>query len=245
MIALKIWYDIRRRFFLCLIFFALAAVLTVLFFPFLKTAMENWAAGFPAIDTPEVRQLTTQYPYYIGSRWFGEIEKTVLFGILLTLGGVMAEGRSRSALITLSFPVSRRRWFFSQFAAAMAGVFVLNLLGTLIVSVGGFAIGQPLPWMLISAGTILVSIAAAPYLAVALLAESYTGERLIAGIAAMAFLIVTNKFDYFSFFDRWMPESLMSMLFTNVFAWKPLVTILAVTIACLAAGLRKFRHTDF
>lgn len=245
MIALKLWYDIRRRFYISLSLFALIAILAVLFFPFLKTAIENWMAGIPTLDTPEFKRLTGEYRYYINTRWFGEIEKTVLFGILLTLGGVMAEGRSRSALITLSLPVSRAQWFFSQFGVGIAAVFLLNLVGTAIVTVGGFAIGQPLSWTQISAGTILVSVAAAPYLALALLAEAYTRERLVAGILAATFLVLTNRFDYFSFFDPWLPESLMSVLATNSLVYKPLITILVVTLACLAAGSRKFQQTDF
>ena len=245
MMSLKLWYDIRRRFYASLAFFALIAALHVAVFPFLRVVLGDWTEGVPVLDSPEVRRLAESYPYYTGSRWYGEIERSALFGILLALGGVMAEGRTRAALITLSLPVSRAAWIAGQLAASLAAVFALNLAGNAIVAAGGTILGQPIPVSQAVLGAVLISIAVLPYLAVTLLASAYTGERLMAAVAAVAFLIFTNKLDYLWAVDPWLPESLMSVLTHPGFPWKPVVSITSVTAAALAGAIREFQRADF
>ena len=245
MMSLKLWYDIRSRFYASLAFVALIAALHVAVFPFLKTLLGDWTNGVPILDSPEFRRLTEDYSYYTTSRWFGEIGRSVLFGILLTLGGVLAEGRSRAALITLSLPVSRRAWVLGQMAAGAGALLLLNLAGSLVVAAGGVILGQPISAMQAVLGTLLLSVAAMPYLAVTLLAGAYTGERLLAGTAAIAFLVLTNKLDFFRAVRPWMPESLMNVLQSHELPWKALLSIAIFTIAALAGAIREFKRTDY
>src|SRR6185436_11033878 len=111
------------------------------------------------------------------------------------IGGIFSEHRSRAIFLTLALPVKRNSWVLGQAGIAWIGVLLLNAMGALIVTSGGFLAGHTLAPTQALAGLLLNSVAAAPYIAFAVLASAYTGDRAIAGATAILFVAITNKLD--------------------------------------------------
>src|SRR5262245_65408666 len=117
MIAWKIWHDTRNRFYGSVFFLLAIAVCHVALFPFLKGIIKM--SGIDVTNLPEVRQMIDNFVSYTNMRWFEEIERNAIFGVILALGGVLTEARSKTILLTLSLLVKRGTWIFFIFGIVM------------------------------------------------------------------------------------------------------------------------------
>ena len=118
MIAWKIWHDTRNRFYGSIFFLLAIAVCHVALFPFLKEIIKM--SEIDVTKMPEVRLMIESFVSYTNIRWFEEIERSVIFGVILALGGVLAEAKSKTILLTLGLPVRRRTWILFQFGMVMS-----------------------------------------------------------------------------------------------------------------------------
>jgi hypothetical protein len=176
MIAWKIWHDLHRRFYGTLFFVLAIAIMHVALFPLMK-GFFNWA-DIDLSELPDVRSIAENFKQYTEWRWFNEIERNVLFGIILALGGILTEARLRTIHLTLSLPVSRRKWLQVQFVVVLSLLFALNLIALPILFAGGFIYKQPLEIVHVFLNTILLKLTPAPYIAVRVLFTSITGESI-------------------------------------------------------------------
>ena len=94
---------------------------------------------------PEVRQMIESFVSYTNIRWFEKSERNAIFGIILALGGVLAERKSKTILLTLGLPVQRRNWILFQFSIVMLFLLALNLLAIPSLIAGGYLFNQPIP----------------------------------------------------------------------------------------------------
>src|SRR5574342_835416 len=131
MIAWKIWHDTRNRFYGSIFFFLAIALVHVCLFPFLKGILKMSEIDVTSI--PQVQQMIQSFISYTNFRWFLEIERNVIFGVILSLGGVLAEAKSKTILLTLGFPVRRRNWILVQFGMVMFFLLALSLLASPIL----------------------------------------------------------------------------------------------------------------
>jgi hypothetical protein len=138
--------------------------------------------------------------------------------------------------------VSRRKWLQVQFVVVLSLLFALNLIALPILFAGGFIYKQPLEIGHVFLNTTLLTLTAAPYIAVTLLFSSITGDSVRAFLYSFAFLIFTNRLDYFVSIDRWLPETLMT---SSNYEWEPIVTIVLVTAISLIAATIRFEKTDY
>jgi ABC-type transport system involved in multi-copper enzyme maturation permease subunit len=243
MIAWKIWHDLQKRFYGVLFFVIAIAIMHVALFPLTKGFL-NWAD----IDTskwPGLKNLVENYGTYTDWRWFHEIERNVLFGIILALGGILTESRQRTIQLTLSLPASRRKWLSTQFGIVLGLLFALNFIALPILMAGGFIHQQQLGIGRSFLNTLLLTLTAAPYIGMTFLFASITGDSIRAFLYSFAFLVFSNRLDYFIAIDRWMPETLMTKLWTPEFPWQPIVTILFLTSISFAAAIFRFEKTDY
>jgi hypothetical protein len=243
MIAWKIWHDTRNRFYGSIFFVLAIAVSHVALFPFLKGAIEM--SEIDVTNLPDVRQMMNSFVSYTNIRWFEEIERNAIFGVILALGGVLAEAKSKTILLTLGLPVKRRTWILFQFGIVMLFLLTLNLLASPILMAGGYIFNDPFSFPNIFLGTLMLTLTAAPYVGMTILFTSISGDNLRACLYSLGFMILTNKLDYFKATDPWMPETFMKALVQPAFLWQPLITIVAITTASLVSAIKRFEQTDY
>jgi hypothetical protein len=240
MIAWKIWHDLHRRFYGTLFFVLAIAIMHVVLFSLMK-GFFNWAE-IDLSELPDVKAIAENFNVYTEWRWFNEIERNVLFGIILALGGILTEARHRTIHLTLSLPVSRRKWLQVQLIVVLGLLFVLNLIALPILFAGGFIYERPLGIGDAFLNTILLTLTAAPYIGITLLFSSITGDSIRAFLYSFAFVIFSNRLDYLVSVDRWLPETLMT---SSDFAWEPIVTIVLVTTISFIAAVKRFERIDY
>lgn len=243
MIAWKIWHDTRKRFYGSIFFFLAIAVFHVGVFPFLKEFFKMSEIDVTSI--PEVQQMIQSFISYTNFRWFLEIERNVIFGVILALGGVLAEAKSKTILLTLGLPVRRRTWILFQFGIVMLLLLTLSLLASPILIAGGYLFNEPMSAAHVLLGAFMLTLTAAPYVGMTIFFTSITGDNLRACLFSLGFLIVTNKLDFLKVIDPWMPESFMRGFVAQTFPWQAMITIVGITIASLIWAINRFERTDY
>ncbi|MCI0415963.1 hypothetical protein L0222_24575 [bacterium] len=243
MIAWKIWHDTRHRFYGSIFFLLAIAVLHVASFPFLKGIFR--LSEIDLSQLPDVRTMLENFVNYTNLHWFQEIERNALFGVILALGGILTEARHRTILLTLSLPVRRRMWLLFQFGIVLLFLLALNLLALPVLIAGGYIFNQPMGFAPALLGAFMLTLTGAPYVGMTILFTSISGDNLRACLYSFAFLIFSNKLDYFAAVDPWMPESFMTVFTQPGFPWQALITILAVSAVSLATAITRFEKTDY
>jgi ABC-type transport system involved in multi-copper enzyme maturation permease subunit len=243
MIAWKIWHDTRNRFYGSILFVLAISVFHVALFPFLKGVLKM--SEIDVSQIPEVRQMVESFASYTNIRWFEEIERNAIFGIILALGGVLAERKSKTMLLTLGLPIQRRTWILFQFGIVMLLLLTLNLLASPSLIAGGYIFNTPIPVSHILLGAFMLTLTAAPFVGMTILFTSISGDNLRACLYSFGFLILTNKLDFFNVADPWLPESFMRTLIEPKFHWQALISILAITTFALVSAIKRFEQTDY
>jgi hypothetical protein len=243
MIAWKIWHDTRNRFYGSIFFILAIAVCHVALFPFLKGVIKM--SEIDVTKIPEVRQMIESFVSYTNIRWFEEIERSAVFGVILALGGVLAEAKSKTILLTLGLPVRRRTWILFQFGMVMLLLLTLNLLASPVLIAGGYLFNDPMSVSNILLGAFMLTLTAAPYIGMTILFTSISGDNLRACLYSFSFLILTNKLDFFNTADPWLPESFMRAFVEPIFPWQALISISAITTVALISAIKRFEKTDY
>lgn len=194
---------------------------------------------------PEVRQMIESFVSYTNIRWFEEIERSAIFGVILALGGVLAEAKSKTILLTLGLPVRRRNWILFQFGMVMLLLLTLNLLASPVLIAGGYLFNDPMSVPHTLLGAFMLTLTAAPYIGMTILFTSISGDNLRACLYSLGFMILTNKLDYFGDINPWLPESFMKAFVEPTFPWQALISIMAVTTIGLISAINRFEQTDY
>ncbi len=243
MIAWKIWHDTRNRFYGSIFFLLAIAVCHVALFPFLKGILKM--SDIDVTKIPEVRQMIAGFVSYTNMRWFEEIERSAIFGIILALGGVLAEAKSKTILFTLGLPVRRRTWILFQFGMVMLFVLILNLLASPVLIAGGYLFNDPMSVPHTLLGAFMLTLTTAPFIGMTILFTSISGDNLRACLYSLGFLILTNKLDFFDIADPWLPESFMKAFVETTFPWQAVISIMAITVVSLISAIKRFEQTDY
>jgi ABC-type transport system involved in multi-copper enzyme maturation permease subunit len=243
MIAWKIWHDTRNRFYGSIFFVLAISVFHVALFPFLKGIIKM--SEIDVSQIPEVRNMIESFVSYTNIRWFEEIERNAIFGVILALGGVLAEAKSKTILLTLGLPVRRRTWVLFQFGMVMLFLLALNLLASPSLIAGGYIYNQPIPVPHVLLGAFMLTLTAAPFVGMTILFTSISGDNLRACLYSFGFLILTNKLDFFNVADPWLPESFMRTLVEPTFHWQAAVSIVVITTLSLFSAIKRFEQTDY
>jgi ABC-type transport system involved in multi-copper enzyme maturation permease subunit len=243
MIAWKIWHDSRNRFYGSIFFVLAISVIHVALFPFLKGILKM--SEIDVSQIPEVRQMIESFVSYTNIRWFEEIERNAIFGIILALGGVLAEAKSKTILLTLGLPVRRQKWILFQFGMVMLFLFTLNLLASPALIAGGYIFNDPISVPHTLLGALMLTLTAAPFVGMTIFFTSISGDSLRACLYSFAFLILTNKLDFFNVADPWLPESFMKAFVDQTFQWQALISIVVITTVSLISAIKRFEQTDY
>jgi ABC-type transport system involved in multi-copper enzyme maturation permease subunit len=245
MVLWKAWFDIRKRFYISFVFFLLIAGLHVAFFPLIKGMGADYQKDFNIQTNLEVTRLMNDYAYYTQRRWFEEVERNAIFAILLALGGVLTEARTRTILLTLSLPVKRRTWLIAQFFIVMALLLAMNIaVLPILAGAAGYFNSTINPFYALL-GSMLLVLASAPYVAITILFTSLTNDQLRAAIYSFAFLIFSNQLDRFASVHPWFPEIINESLTVPMIPWQGLITIVGLSIVAMAVAIRRFESADY
>jgi hypothetical protein len=245
MVLRKIWLDLHQRFLICIAIFLAIVFLHIGIFPYLKGYTPTWLPEMSDQDMGYVSRMVQDYAFYSDLRWFQEIQRLALFAIVLSLGGVLTEAKTRSILISLSLPVSRRKWLTFQAGVVAVIVLSVSLLASILLSVGGSVVGQSYSLGHSLWGGILLTVCVLPWVGITLLATAITGDHLKAVLIALGLLTVASFLNRIPGLDPWLPATLMNSIYGESFYWKPLLTILVVTSITLFLAIRRFEKTDF
>jgi ABC-2 type transport system permease protein len=146
MLWYKAWLETRWRFLIGLALLLCSAAATVLTYPaivkLIPPAATTNASGVVEERIREAIELSRTYRGYMWSHWFGQNLKqwATLFAILLGTAGVLSP--SAGALFTLSLPVTRKRLLGVRAATALAELFVIVFVPSLLVSLLSPSIAQ-------------------------------------------------------------------------------------------------------
>jgi ABC-2 type transport system permease protein len=148
MLWYKAWLETRWRFLIGLALLVCSAAAVV--FAYDKVLMLVPLASNVDIDGElgrrirEAAELTRTYRGYAWSQWFGEsLSNTwTVFAVVLGSGGLLSQSSRGGALFTLSLPVSRGRLVGTRAATALAELFVLAIVPSLLLPLLSPAIGQ-------------------------------------------------------------------------------------------------------
>jgi ABC-2 type transport system permease protein len=149
MLWYKAWLDTRSRFLVGLVILLFSAAGSVLIYPEVSrlvpaTATHMNTEGAIGRQVAEAIQLSQTYRGYVWVQMFvNGLPKTwALFAILLGAGGLLSQASRGGAMFTLSLPVSRERLLDVRAGAALAELFVLALVPTLLIVLMSPMVGQ-------------------------------------------------------------------------------------------------------
>jgi len=148
MLWYKTWLDTRSRFLAGLVLLLLSAGSTVLIYPqvaqLLTTVPETALNGAIGRQVREALELSRTFEGYVWREWFvNNLPKTwALFAILLGAGGLLSQASRGGAMFMLSLPVSRERLLDIRAGAALAELFVLAIVPSVLVVLLSPAVGQ-------------------------------------------------------------------------------------------------------
>jgi ABC-type transport system involved in multi-copper enzyme maturation permease subunit len=157
----------------------------------------------------------------------------------------MTEKNTRSIFVTLSLPVTRRKWILSQWLFAALLSLVLATMAGILILLGGLVFGKTYPLSQAIWGTLLLTFVALPWISLTLAMTSILQDKLktVLTVAAIAFVVSILKI--FESTQKWLPFALLDSLENEVFPWRSISVILLVTLGGLYFAIRRFETRDY
>lgn len=145
MLWYKSWLETRWRFLIGLVLLLCSAAATLLTYPQIVKLLPLTPAKVSGMFAQRIREsieLSREYRGFVWSHWFREnlSQWATLFAVLLGTAGVFSQ--SSGALFTLSLPVSRARLLGIRAATALAELFLIVFVPSLLIPLLSPAIGQ-------------------------------------------------------------------------------------------------------
>jgi hypothetical protein len=246
MMLWKMWYDLRVRFFICLALVILNILLLIAIYP-VAGSFASWVkTDIPKEAWGHLKEVISNYPLFMDYGWFREVKYISGFAILFSLGGVMAERKTRSVYFTLSLPVLRRQWILYQSGMVLALIAFTCAIATAKLLLGGIAYGSAYPFWRAIQGTTFLTLIAFPWIGLTFAIASLTQDRMKTGLilyCAWFFMGALNAFPAVRF---WLPRHLMDYYLNgNAFPWQAFLVILSVGIGGLWFAIQRFEKTDY
>jgi hypothetical protein len=240
MVALKLWFDTRFRFFIGLAVMVVLALLFAWGIPAMsRTMMKNLneAPPNPKIDAEakaEMEKALGNYETMIDGAWYVSSGSGLigLLAIILALGSPLA--KSQSVHLTLSLPVRRYRWPVGQAVLTIGLTLAMLFVSTAVLLAIGALVGHTYPPGRAALNVLLCVVSAVAWIGLTLAVGSFVLDK-----AKTALIVIPAKFLSTILFMRpplraWdigrlsRPLSLHPSL-----AWQPLLLF----VVCAAGGV--------
>jgi hypothetical protein len=245
MVLWKIWFDLRIRFFICLSFLILSVLVLIICFPLLGTFLTWLKTEIPPEEYKLIQQYASDYRLFMDEGWFREVQFVAAFAVVFALGGIMAEAKLRTAHLSLSFPVSRRRWILYQAGLALLLVMILSCVASLLIILGGFVFGKAYPLTRATGGTLLLALMTFPWIGATLAITSFTYDKLKTALVVFSLWFVTGLLEKIPAIRLWLPQHLLDFMEPGSFPWRSILIILTLGIGGLFVAIKRFEQADF
>jgi hypothetical protein len=243
----KAWFDVRRKFYLCVV------LVTLLMAPgTVITAVQSRQASTRQAPVgqqaePRVQDAAAGFRRHVEG-WI-EGDAYLIFAVLatvLSVGGITAQTTASSNLMTLSLPERRRRWMTAQAAVAALLLAALCLWEASILAITGWVSGLGVPTERLGLAVLLTAASAALWIWPSILCTSITRDAVRAALIVVSVMVVLTTLSRLTgtaFTDIGLLARLSG--WKGSVPWPPLLVGGALTAAAGWAALRRFERSEY
>jgi ABC-2 type transport system permease protein len=255
MLWYKAWLETRWRFLIGLLILMFSSWAVVLGYPQVLRLLplvptENVSSELGR-QIKEAAELARTFGGYVWSQWFRQnLPQTwTVFAVLLGTGGLLAQGAGGGALFTLSLPITRSRLLTVRAATALAELFALALVPSLLLSVLAPTIGQSYSIVdaLIHAACLFVG--GAVFFSLAFLLSTVFPDvwrPLLIALCAAFLLGIAGQFARdLTYVDVFRVMSAETYFRSGAVPWAGLVASAVLSVVMLLASVRTIARQDF
>jgi hypothetical protein len=241
----KSWFDLRRRFYCsgAALLFVMVGVLAS------YSSAIAWKSDNP-FRQEQLKDVFQGYTHYMDRIYFlGNVYVLLLLAsIVLALGGILAQNKRKTILVTLSFPVKQWHW-----VVAHAGTTASLILILAFASAAGSVLGSCILGKSYSLFSALVSIqglwlACFPWIGLSLWLNSYLRSSIGSGVIliliswiGLNILVLTIPST-----NEWCLRSLADPGFwRGSIPWKSILSSLSIGIGGTVLAARRFAQREF
>jgi ABC-type transport system involved in multi-copper enzyme maturation permease subunit len=241
----KSWFDLRRRFYCSLI--ALMIVMSVVL-----ASYSTMIAQKP--DNPFRQELLKDvyhgYSHYMDRIYFVGNAYVILLiaSIVLALGGILAQKKKKTILVTISFPVKRWQWVVAHAGTTAFLVLILAVVAALGSVLGSYLMGESYPLCSAILSVQGLWLACFPWIGLSLLLNSYLrnsiGSGLILILASwigLNVLVITVPAA-----EDWCLRRLSDPGFwMGRIPWESILCALLIGVGSIALAARRFMRQEY
>jgi len=189
----KAWFDIRQRFFLCVVLVTLLMAPEAVSVAVSSAGAASVAAAGAADAQPETLEASLAYGHMLDGWIRGNAYSIFsILAIVLAVGGILSTGNARSNLMTLSLPSKRNHWLTAQAAMTILLVLALCAWEACIMALTGWFTGLEVPLGQLSVAVVLTSLSASLWVWPAILATAFTRESVRAALILVSVLVAVQ-----------------------------------------------------
>lgn len=243
----KAWFDVRRRFYLCVV------LITLLVAPHVMTAAVRAALGptsQAAVDTrlvPEGQEPTSALHRAVEDWIAGRAYLTfAVLATVLSVGGITAQTTASSNLMTLSLPEHRRRWITAHAGLATLLVTLLCLWEVAIIAVAGWAAGVDVPVSRLAVAVLLTAASGSIWIWPSILLTSVTRDSIRAALIVVSVIVALSSIvapTGIAFLDLQRIAGVSN--WRSGLPWQPIALAFSMTAAAAWAALRRFDRMEY
>ena len=252
----KAWLETRWRFFAALVILTLMAggnvydyLATQRLLPMLNTTVTppQQSPGLAGMIA-EAIELQKDFRGFIFFQAFRQnlTQMGVLFAVLLGCGGLLAESKKRSALFTLSLPVTRKQLLGARIGTGLAQCFAIAMIPPLVIPLLAPMVGQRFSIVDSLAHGVCLFVVGALFFSLASFLSTLFADMarpmLIAIFVACVAAIAQAAAPEFGLFKVMSGESYFR---TGALPWMGLVTSAVLATALLYSAAETLERRDF
>ncbi|MGP8260761.1 MAG: hypothetical protein ACLQM6_12505 [Acidobacteriaceae bacterium] len=252
MVTLKLWFDARFRFYICISVMIVFALLLIGSYIGLNKTLSQSGPGSSAKISESTRadlnKVVGNYALYIDMEWFTLAGGLItLLAIIMALQGPLAE--SHSVHLTLSLPVRRYRWCVTQGLLTLGLIVAILLAATSVLWVAGALAGHVYPPRQATFNALLCAVPAAAWIGLTLAVGSFTRDKTKTALIAIpakfisVFLFVLPPIRIWDMSRLGWPMSMQTQL--TQFQWRPLLLVVVCAVGGVALTAYRFEQSDY
>lgn len=249
MLWYKSWLETRWRFLIGLALLLCSAGATAFTYPEvvkLLPLVPAHVSGELGRRIKESADLVREYRGYVWSEWFRQNLPQIwtLFAVLLGTGGLLTQP-SNGTLFTLSMPVSRNRLFGTRTATALAELFALAVIPSLLIPLFSPSIGQTYSVASALIHSACLFIAGSVFFSLTSLLSTLLGDiwrPLLIALAIAIVIALSEQLLHFGIFHVMSGESFFRQ---GELPWTGLFASVALSVAMQYGAAINLAHRDF
>jgi len=243
----KAWFDVRRKFYLCVVLVTLLMAPGTVITAVQSRRASTQPAAVGQSAGPEAQAAVAAFQRRV-DEWIegGAYFIFAVLAVVLSVGGITAHATASSNLMTLSLPERRRRWMTAHAAVAALLLVILCLWEASILAVTGWVSGLGVPLARLGIAVLLTAAAAALWIWPSILCTSFTRDAVRAALIVVSIMVVLTTLSRLTgsaFTDLGLLAHLSS--WRDSVPWSPLLAGVALTGVAGWAAVMRFEHAEF